>query len=224
MEKNVIILPSLYNADFLRLSDCLTQLENAGIEYLHFDVMDGNFVPNLGLNLELLKQLNQQTHFKMDCHLMVKRPETLLNRFITGGANMITIHAESTPQTYRVIQEINEHHILSGIAINPGTPVSAIKELLPLVDVVLVMTVNPGVNGQKFIPSAVNKVYELFAYKQKHSDCHYHIEVDGGINDQTAPLCAKAGANMFVSGSFLFSGDRIDNQLEMLVEAINKKS
>jgi ribulose-phosphate 3-epimerase len=197
------LYPSLLSADFSQLNQELHKLEQAGVDGLHFDVMDGQFVPNISVGFPVLEAVRRETTLPIDVHLMIAQPERYIEQFAQAGADFISVHVEATPHIHRALELIKLQNIKAGVVINPGTPVELIKPVLSIVDYVLVMTVNPGFGGQQFIQSCVAKVQQLAELKAINS-YDFDIEVDGGINDQTIKLCAEAGASMFVAGSYFF--------------------
>lgn len=201
-----MIAPSLLNANTYHMKEMLDQLEKQGIKYLHVDIADGHFVPLMSFGPNTVKDLSQETSFIMDCHLMVENPENKIETMIAAGADIITVHTEATNHIYRIIQTIHKAGKKAGVAVNPGTPIPSLEEILPLIDLVLIMTTNPGVFGQSFIKPMVKKIQKLKDIRGEKG-YHFLIEVDGSINDQTIQMCREAGADLFVSGSYLFSGD-----------------
>ncbi|MCU5745753.1 ribulose-phosphate 3-epimerase [Staphylococcus sp. SQ8-PEA] len=197
------LFPSLLAADFLYLDKELNALEEAGVDGLHFDVMDGQFVPNISVGLPVLNAVRRGTNLPIDVHLMIEEPEHYVEHFANYGANMISVHVEATSHIHSVIQKIKDKDVKAGVAINPGTPVSLIEPLLSIIDYVLVMTVNPGFGGQVFIDSCLEKVKYL-ATLRNELNLNYEIEVDGGINENTANKVIEYGATMLVAGSYFF--------------------
>ncbi len=201
MKKGLIIAPSIMCADLYNLEKELNEMEQLGIELLHFDVMDGHFVPNIGLSIELFKAIKKNSpRFKLDIHLMVDDPDLYIPIFTAQQSEIITVHVEACKNIYRTVQLIKKNGSLAGVAINPMTPLSNIMYILEYIDLVLIMTVEPGFAGQKFIPAIVNKINDLkLIIEQKN--LAVLIEVDGNINQQTIPKVIKAGANILVAGS-----------------------
>lgn len=196
------LAPSILSADFGRLADAIRALDEADCDWIHFDVMDGTFVPPITFGSQTVAALRGLTKKPFDCHLMVDHPETHIQSFADAGADRITVHAEVCPHLHRVLGAIRSAGCSAGVAYNPATPVSQLREVMDLVDLFLVMTVNPGWGGQQFISSCLQKVSALRALTATH-----HIQVDGGIDHQTIGLAGKAGADVFVAGSYTFSGE-----------------
>ena len=197
------LYPSLLSADFLQLQEELKALEDAGVDGVHFDVMDGQFVPNISIGLPILEAVRKGTDLPIDVHLMIEEPEKYVELFATQGADMISVHVEATPHIHRVIQQIKKTNVKAGVVINPGTSVDSIIPVLKMVDYVLVMTVNPGFGGQTFIHESIDKLDQLDKMK-KALNLSFEIEVDGGINDETVATVVEHGATMLVAGSYFF--------------------
>jgi ribulose-phosphate 3-epimerase len=209
------IAPSILAADFSCLADEIAKVDQAGAEYIHLDVMDGQFVPNITLGAPVVQALRKTTKAVFDVHLMVENPENQIAAFAAAGADIITFHAETVKHGHKVIQDIKSYGIKAGIALNPGSSLSLIEELLPELDMVLLMTVNPGFGGQKFLPSVLDKIERLSAIIEGN-DFAVDIEVDGGINEETAKLVIAAGANVLVAGSAIYNAPNIKAAIEAL--------
>ena len=197
------ILPSILSADFANLERDIKELENIGIDMFHIDVMDGNFVPNISFGFPIIEAIRPKTDKIFDCHLMIANPENYVEQFCKIGCDMISFHIEATNHADRLIQVIKDNGKKAGIVLNPQTSLESIKYLLPKVDYVLIMTVNPGFGGQKFIPEMLEKVEELAKIREE-KNYNFLIEVDGGINVETSKACRDKGADILVCGSFLF--------------------
>ncbi|PAB01472.1 ribulose-phosphate 3-epimerase [Enterococcus canintestini] len=215
------IAPSILSADFANLARDIQLVEKAGADYIHVDVMDGHFVPNITIGPAVVAAIRPVTKLPLDCHLMIEKPENYIPDFAKAGADIINVHVEATPHIHRALQMIKNANVKAGVTINPGTPVAAIQHVLQMADLVLVMTVNPGFGGQAFIPEAVEKVKELKALKEEFG-YHYEIEVDGGIVPDTAKICQAAGADVFVAGSYIYNAPDPEDRIATLKEALTQ--
>lgn len=199
----VKIAPSILSADFARLGEQVAEAEFGGADYIHVDVMDGHYVPNISIGPPVVRAVRRVTRLPLDVHLMIESPERYLADFAAAGADYITVHVETCPHLHRTVQQIKELGCRAGVALNPSTPVMALEEILPYVDLTLVMTVNPGFGGQAFIEGALPKIQRARLMRDEVGS-QAEIEVDGGIGPETAPLVVQAGARVLVAGSAIF--------------------
>ena len=211
----VKIAASILSADFSRLGEQVAEVTRAGADYIHIDVMDGHFVPNISMGPVVLEAIRASTHLPLNVHLMIEEPDRYISDFIKAGADHIIIHSESCLHLHRVIHQIKDEGLLVGVATNPSTPLADIEEVLGYVDIALVGTVNPGLSGQTLIPETLNKVSRLRRLLLE-TGYRAEIQVDGGVNAQTAPEAVKAGATILVSGSAVF------NDTEPVEAAMNR--
>ena len=215
------VAPSLLAADFLNLGGEIERVARAGADYLHFDVMDGRFVPNISFGLPVLKAAAKKS-LPVDAHLMIVEPEKYIDEFAKAGAKIITVHAEATAHLHRALQQIRAAGCLAGVALNPGTSPECLRYVLGEFDLALVMTVNPGFGGQKMIMPAVEKIAEIRGMLNR-ARCDAIIEVDGGVNEQTAPMLVERGATMLVAGSALFGAPDVQKFIENVKRCGMKK-
>ena len=214
------IAPSILAADYANFASELKRIEETSAEYVHIDIMDGQFVPNISFGADVVASMRKHSKLVFDCHLMVVNPERYVDAFAQAGADIMTIHAESTLHIHGALQKIKAAGMKAGVVINPGTPVSAIESVLSLVDQVLIMTVNPGFGGQAVIPETLEKVAKV-AQLRDEKGYDFDIEVDGGVDNKTIKACYDAGANVFVAGSYLFKASDLAAQVETLRVALD---
>ncbi|MFQ5586619.1 MAG: ribulose-phosphate 3-epimerase [Thermodesulfobacteriota bacterium] len=213
------IAPSILSADFTKLAKEIKTVEDGKADYIHIDVMDGHFVPNITIGPFIVEAVRRVTTLPLDVHLMVESPERFIPRFADAGSDIITVHAEACPHLHRVIQQIKELGIRAGVSLNPSTPLGALDHILEDIDLVLVMSVNPGFGGQKFIPSSLRKVREV----RKRLDVgglRAELEIDGGIKIMNIGEASKAGADVFVAGSAIFGSDNYSETIRSMRKEI----
>lgn len=201
------IAPSILSADIMNLEKDVKMAERAGADLFHVDIMDGHFVPNMSFSPSVVAGMKRVTDKPLDVHMMVDNPDDFIKPVVDAGADTVLIHAESTNHIYRSIELVKSLGAKAGVVINPGTPLENVKYLFPIIDQILVMTVNPGFGGQKFIPGMLKKIQRLDQLRQTTDDDNFEIEVDGGVNEQTIKQCSEARADIFVAGSYLFAGE-----------------
>ena len=207
MKKNILISPSVLAADFSKLGEEIQLVSEEGADLIHLDVMDGHFVPNLSFGADIIKGIRGFSNLPFDVHLMIENPEHYVDAYVEAGANFITVHPEATPHIHSVLQKIHKAGVKAGIALNPGTPIEALENVIDIIDLILVMTVNPGFGGQSFLSSQLPKISKIRTIIDDggHS---IDLSVDGGINPITAKLAIDAGANILVAGTSIFkAGD-----------------
>ncbi len=215
----VKIAPSILSADFSRLLEHVKEVEEAGVDYLHIDVMDGHFVPNISFGAPVMKSLKGKTKLFMDVHLMIENPDQYIGDFVDAGADLINVHIEACTHIHRTIQLIKSYGVKAAVTLNPGTPLVTIEEILPQLDMVLLMSVNPGFGGQSYIEATTDKIRRLKAMiDSKGITCD--IQVDGGINLNNVKEVVDAGANIFVAGSAIFNTESIKNTVKAFREKL----
>ncbi len=215
MTDKIKIAPSILSADFSRLSEEIRSIEKGNADMVHIDIMDGHFVPNLTIGPLVVDSINKVTDLVLDVHLMIEDPEKYIEAFIKAGADMISVHLEATDHLHRLIQMIKKNNILAGVALNPSTPIAMLEEVMDDLDFIVIMSVNPGFGGQKYIPQSTQKVRKL---KKMINDLKLDIDiqVDGGVNDVNAKELIAGGADILVAGSFVFGADDRSGAIKLI--------
>lgn len=216
---NKILAPSILSADFRNLESQIKLVEEAGAGFIHCDIMDGQFVPNLTFGSIIIEAVKKCTNLPLDVHLMIKNPDALIPDFVKAGADFITVHAEELVHLDRSLNRIKELGAKAGVAINPSTPVESLSEILDIADLILVMSVNPGFGGQKFIPNSLKKIKRLADWKKGY-DLSYLIEVDGGVSLENVREISEAGCEVFVAGSSVYGSKNINTTIKKFLEII----
>ena len=214
-----LVAASILNSDFGNLANEIQSAEKAGVDWFHLDVMDGHFVPNISFGPHIISIVRSLTDLPLDAHLMISDPDKFIPAFADAGVNYISVHIENNPHIHRTIQSIRDYHCKPGIVLNPGTPIEFIFPVLPMVDYVLMMSVNPGFGGQEFIPQTADRI-RILSDKIKQQQLSIPIEIDGGINPSTAKIAVDSGAKILVSGSYIFNNE---NGIEQAVESLRFK-
>ncbi len=215
------IAPSILSANFAELGKEIKDVENGGADYIHIDVMDGHFVPNITMGPMVVKAIRPLTELPLDVHLMIEDPDQYIEAFADAGADYITVHVEAAAHLHRTIQLIKSKGVKAGVVLNPATPAEWVKPIFQDIDMVLLMTVNPGFGGQSFIPSVVPKIKQIRSWADEINP-KLEIEVDGGINTETAAVCAEAGADVFVAGSAIYNKNDREAAIQDLRKSLSK--
>lgn len=214
-----LLAPSILSADFACLGDEVAAARRGGVRMIHVDIMDAHFVPNLTIGPAVVASLNRATDLFLDCHLMIENPDPLIPDFIKAGADSVSVHVEAVPHLHRTVQLIRGGGAKAGVVLNPATPLATLELILPDVDYVLLMSVNPGFGGQKFIPSVLDKVRRLSGMIRER-DLDVTVQVDGGVDESNAGTLAEAGAGILVAGSAVFSGGKAEERSRLMIDCM----
>jgi ribulose-phosphate 3-epimerase len=219
--RQIKLAPSILSADFARLGEQIAEVAEAGADYIHVDVMDGHFVPNISIGVPVVASLRSCTNLPLDVHLMIEQPERYISQFVAAGADIITVHVEACPHLHRVIQSIKELKVKAGVSLNPATPLNLIDEITPYADLILIMSVNPGFGGQTFIPATLDKIANLRKILDNRG-LSAELEVDGGISSDNARDVVEAGGRVLVVGASVFkAGERPGQALLRIKKAVS---
>jgi len=215
-----LLAPSLLSADFLHLEDQIRLTEEAGADILHLDIMDGHYVPNLTFGPPLIEKIRQLTDLPLDVHLMITNPEETIDMYIDAGADWISVHPETVRHLHRLISHIKDQNVKAGVVLNPATPVSCLQDILPVLDYVLLMSVNPGFGGQHFIPDVLKKVDAFLRLREQQACPQVKLEMDGGINRANIAEISKAGVEIFVAGSEIYHSENIAETIHFMKKTL----
>jgi ribulose-phosphate 3-epimerase len=213
-----LLAPSILSGDFSKIGEEIKAVEKAGANIIHLDIMDGRYVPNITFGMPVVKSLRKVTDLPFDAHLMIVEPEKYVEEFIEAGANMVSFHMDATIHAHRLVEKIKNKGAKAGVVLNPATPVNSIEEIIHYIDYVLVMSVNPGFGGQKFIPQVLNKIPKLRRLMEETNRTDILIEIDGGINKDNIREVSEYGVNIFVAGSAVFSKGNVEENVKILKE------
>jgi ribulose-phosphate 3-epimerase len=211
-----LLAPSILSGDFSKLGEQIKEAEKSGADIIHLDVMDGRYVPNITFGMPVIKSLRKITELPFDAHLMIVEPEKYIDEFIDAGANMISFHMDATIHSHRLVERIKRRDVKAGVVLNPATPVNTLEEIIHYIDYVLIMSVNPGFGGQKFIPEVLGKIPKLKLLMEETNRTDVLIEIDGGINANNIKMVSEMGINIFVAGSAVFGKGSIKENIRIL--------